>query len=318
MATSEPSTQPPVGVLGTGYMGSRMARRLLDAGFPLTVHNRSREKAKPLEERGARFANTPRDLAAHCEFILSSLADDGVVEAAYYGPEGILAGANPGTIVLEASTVHPHTAKVLHEAAIAKGVLVLDSPVSGSTPQAEQGQLVFMAGGDAEVFHQCEPIFRTLGKARFHTGGPGSGAMMKLVINGLMGAGMQALAEALALGRKGGLAMDSLVEVLGQTAAVSPSQKAKMENAKRGEYPPAFPLRLMYKDFNLVARRAAELSVPMPATSAAQQLAAAANAAHPPTKGQEERDFSVVIEFMQRLAGEQGEPDNGGRIGQSR
>ena len=161
---------------------------------------------------------------------------------------------------------------------------------------------MFMAGGDVEAFGRCEPVFRTLGKAWFHTGPPGSGAMMKLVVNGLMGAGMQALAEALALGRKGGLAIESLVEVLGQTAVVSPSQKAKMQNAKAGEYPPTFPLRLMYKDFNLVSRRAAELSVPMPVTAAAQQVAAAANAAGRSHNGEGEKDFSVVAELMRRWA----------------
>src|SRR5438270_2240786 len=142
--------KPRVGFLGLGYMGSRMAKRLLDAGYPLAVHNRSREKARPLESAGAIFANSPKDLAASCDFIVSSLANDAVVEAMYCGPAGVLAGAKPGTILVEASTVHPQTSKVLHETAIAKGVMVLDAPVSGSTPQAEGGQLVFFVGGDEQ------------------------------------------------------------------------------------------------------------------------------------------------------------------------
>jgi 3-hydroxyisobutyrate dehydrogenase-like beta-hydroxyacid dehydrogenase len=296
MPTTEQT--PRIGFLGLGYMGSRMARRLLDAGYPLVVHNRTRDKARSLESAGATFANSPKDLAASCDFLMSSLANDGVVEAMYYGPAGVLAGAKPGLILVETSTVHPQTAKVLHEAAIAKGVLMLDTPVSGSTPQAEGGQLVFFVGGDEGIYRECEFIFTTLGKAHYYMGPPGSGAMMKLVTNALLGIGAQALAEAMAFGQKGGLKVESILEALSQTAVMSPGMKAKGPNVAKGEYPPTFPLRLMYKDFGLVAKRAQELSVPMPMTAAAHQFAAGAMA-----HGAGEEDFSVVAKFLAQAAG---------------
>lgn len=290
--------KPRIGFLGLGYMGGRMAKRLLDAGYPLGVHNRTRDKAKGLESAGATFANSPKELAASCDFLVSSLANDAVVEAMYHGPAGVLAGARPGLILLEASTVHPQTSNALHEAAIAKGVLMLDAPVSGSTPQAEAGQLVFFVGGDENIYRQCEFIFTTLGKARYFMGPPGSGATMKLVTNALLGIGVQALAEAMALGQKGGLKVEPMLEALSQTAVMSPGIKAKGPNVAKGEYPPTFPLRLMYKDFGLVAKRAQELSVPMPMTAAAHQFAASAMA-----QGAAEDDFSVVARFLAEAAG---------------
>lgn len=290
--------KPRIGFLGLGYMGSRMAKRLLDAGYPLAVHNRTRDKATSLEPAGATFANSPKDLALSCDFLVSSLASDAVVEAMYYGPTGVLAGAKPGLILLEASTVHPHTSKALHEAAIAKGALMLDTPVSGSTPQADAGQLVFFVGGDENVYRQCEFIFTTLGKAHYFMGPPGSGAMMKLVTNALLGIGVQALAEAMAFGQKGGLEVEPMLEALSQTAVMSPGIKAKGPNVAKGEYPPTFPLRLMYKDFGLVSKRAQELSVPMPMTAAAHQFAASAVA-----QGAAEEDFSVVARFLADAAG---------------
>lgn len=290
--------KPRIGFLGLGYMGGRMAKRLLDAGYPLVVHNRTRDKANALESAGATFANSPKDLAASCDFLVSSLADDGVVEAMYYGPAGVLAGANPGLVLLEASTVYPQTAKVLHETAIARGVLMLDAPVSGSTPQAEAGQLIFFVGGDEGIYRECDFIFTTLGKAHYHMGPPGSGAMMKLVTNALLGIGAQALAEAMAFGQKGGLKIEPMLEALSQTAVMSPGMKAKGPNVAKGQYPPTFPLRLMYKDFGLVSNCAQELSVPMPMTAAAHQFAAGAMA-----RGAAEEDFSVVARFLAEAAG---------------
>lgn len=286
-----------LGFIGMGGMGRRMAARLLDAGLRLTVYNRTREKTKPLAEKGAAIAENPRELAAASEVILSSLSDDAAVEAVMLGPDGAFHGARPGTIFIEMSTLFPKTVRRLFEAARGKESPFLDAPVSGSLPQAEEGSLTIFVGGTVEIYEYCKPIFDTLGKKHFYLGAGGNGAMMKLVANVLLGVGMQAVAEAVALGDKCGLAKGPLLDVLGETAVISPGHKMKLENARREAYPAAFPLRLMLKDYRLILNQAAECSVSMPATAVAQSLCAAEY-----TRGFEE-DYSAVIRLMEELSG---------------
>src|SRR5882724_10649969 len=264
-----------VGFIGLGAMGSRMAGRLLAARHDVLVYNRTPERTRPLEQGGAKVAPTAKQLAAGVDVVCSSVANDAALEEVMFGPDGALAGARPGAVVIEMSTVSPRTSRRLHEAARSKGVAVLDAPVSGSTVQAEQGQLVIFVGGEEDVYQKCQPILAVLGSKTFYLGPSGAGATMKLCVNTLLGLGVQALAEAIALGVKAGLPRERFLEVLGETAVVSPSQKAKLENVRTNEYPPAFALRLMFKDFGLIVETAMELSVPMPATAAAVQVAAA-------------------------------------------
>jgi 3-hydroxyisobutyrate dehydrogenase-like beta-hydroxyacid dehydrogenase len=235
------------------------------------------------------------------DIVFSSVTDDAALEQVMFGSDGVLAGARLGTIVIDMSTVSPRVSRRLHEAARGKGVAVLDAPVSGSTPQAEQGQLVIFVGGAEEVYQRCQPILGVLGSKTLYMGPGGSGTTMKLCANTLLGLGVQALAEAFALGEKGGLSRERLAHVLGETAVVSPSQKSKLENARTDEYPAAFPLRLMFKDFGLIAATAMDLSVPMPATAAAAQVAAAEHARQ--LAAHRDEDFSVVVRTMERLAG---------------
>lgn len=301
MANSDARSNLRLGFMGLGAMGSRMARRLLEAGYELTVYNRTRERMADLERRGARPAESPQALVDRADVVLSSLTDDAAVEEAILGPHGALATARPGTVFIDMSTVLPRTSDRLHVAARARGASALDAPVSGSTPQAEQGQLVILVGGDEEVFARCEPILSVLGKETAYMGPAGSGTATKLCLNTLLGGGIQVLAEAIALGLRSGLPRERLLKVLGDSVVVSPSQKSKLENARNDEYPSTFPLRLMYKDFTLIAERAMELSVPMPATAAAAQMYAVEHARQP--AGQVDEDFSAVIRSMLRLAG---------------
>jgi 3-hydroxyisobutyrate dehydrogenase-like beta-hydroxyacid dehydrogenase len=294
------SNRPRLGFIGLGGMGSRMAGRLLAAGYQLTVYNRTRERARPLEQRGAKVAATPRDLAAVVDIVLSSVADDAAVESVMYGPDGALTGARSGIIFIEMSTVSPATSRRLYEAARSKAASALDSPVSGTTYVAEQGQLVIFVGGDRPVYERCQPVLGVLGKASFHMGPAGSGATMKLCTNTLLGLGVQALAEAIAFALKAGLERQRLLEVLPQTIVVSPSQKSKLENVLNDEYPTAFPLRLMLKDYRLILDTATKLPAPMPATAAAEQITAA-EFAKEAAAGHDE-DFSAVVRTMEELA----------------
>jgi len=290
-----------VGFIGLGAMGSRMAGRLLAAHHDMVVYNRTPERTKSFVERDATAAATPRQLATQVDVVFSSVANDAALEQVMFGPDGALAGARAGAIVIEMSTVSPRTSRRLHDAARTTGVAVLDAPVSGSTLQAEQGQLVIFVGGEADVYQTCRPLLAVLGSKTFYLGAGGAGATMKLCVNTLLGLGVQALAEAIALGEKAGLERDRFLDALGETAVVSASQKAKLDNARKDQYPAAFALRLMFKDFGLIMETALDLSVPMPATAAAVQVAAAEHARQVAARSDE--DFSVVIRAMEQLAG---------------
>lgn len=300
MAHNDRRSGPHLGFIGLGAMGSRMARRLLAAGYDLTVHNRTRERARPLESAGAKSASTPKRVAASAEVVFSSLADDTALQEVMFGAEGALAGARPGTVFIEMSTVSPGASQRLHDTAANRALDVLDAPVSGSTPQAEEGQLVILVGGKEDVYRKYLPILTVLGKESFYMGPAGSGTATKLCLNTLLGVGIQALAEAIALGLRSGLDQGRLLQMLGETAVLSPSQKSKLEHAGAGEYPASFPLRLMYKDFGLISQRAQELSVPMPSTAAAAQVCAVEQARN---EDQGDEDFSAVIRTAQQMAG---------------
>ncbi len=306
--TRQEQSQPTIGFIGMGHMGSHMAPRLIRAGYHLTVYDRTREKAQAIA--GATVAETPEEAAAHSdavisivtddaalEEVISIVTDDAALEEVTLGPNGVLAGTHTGSVIIDMSTVSPRTSRRLFQAARAKGVAMLDAAVSGSVPQVEQGSLLIFVGGEQETYQQYKPILDMLGQSSFYMGPSGMGTTMKLVVNTLLGLEMQALAEAIALGEKAGLEQGLLLDVLGQTAVLTPGQKSKLENVKREQYPTQFALSLQHKDFRLILSEADELSVSMPATAAAQQMSTAALA-----KGMDE-DFSIMIKFMEQLAG---------------
>jgi 3-hydroxyisobutyrate dehydrogenase-like beta-hydroxyacid dehydrogenase len=207
----------------------------------------------------------------------------------------------PGAIIINTSTVSPKLSRRLSKESLARGVFVLDSPVSGSTPQAEEGQLVIFVGGAQAAYERSRPILSVLGRESFYLGPAGAGSTMKLCVNALLGLGLQALAEAIALGLKAGLDRDRFLDVLGSTVVLSASQRSKLENVRKEAYPPAFPLRLMLKDFGLILDAARFLSVAMPATAAAQEVYAG-EAARQRGSGRDE-DFSSVVRAMEEIAG---------------
>jgi 3-hydroxyisobutyrate dehydrogenase len=295
MNTENNKLKPTIGFIGMGHMGSHMAPRLISAGYHLTVYDRTREKAQAIA--GVTVAETPEEAAANSDVVISIVSNDAALEEVMLGPNGVLAGTHAGSVIIDMSTVSPHTSRHLFQAAIAKGVAMLDAAVSGSIPQVEQGSLVIFVGGEQETYQQCQPILDTLGQSSFYMGPSGMGTTMKLVVNTLLGLGMQALAEAIALGEKAGLEQGLLLDVLGQTAVLTAGQKSKLANVKRGQYPTQFALSLQHKDLHLILSEADEVSVPMPATAAAQQMYTAALA-----KGMD-ADFSIMIEFMKKLAG---------------
>ena len=285
-----------LGFIGIGNMGSRMARRLLEHGYQLMAYNRSPEAAEALLKYGATVAGSIAELAAKSDVILSSLTNDDVVKSVYADPQGVLAYARRGSAVIEMSTVLPATSRELSDLSSQSGVKFLDSPVSGSTPAAEQGTLTLFCGGDEDLFQAAQPIFSSIASQNFYLGASGSGTAMKLVANTLLGVGMQAIAESVALGQKEGLDRHRLLEVLSHTAVIAPAHLGKLSRADRRDYSPQFAIGLMNKDFGLVLETAAAARVPMPATAAAYQI----NVAE--LSESNEEDFSAVIRLMERLA----------------
>jgi 3-hydroxyisobutyrate dehydrogenase-like beta-hydroxyacid dehydrogenase len=282
--------------IGLGNMGSRVAARLLAAGYAVSVFDRDRSKVDALKEKGAAPFDTVAELARSVHVLLSCLTDDQAVRDVYYGPTGVLANAKPGLAVLEMSTVSPATSRELAHKASEAGVQVLDVAISGSTPAAELGTLTLLARGNPDVFQAGLPIFEVIASKHFHLGPSGAGTTMKLVVNAILGIGMQAIAEATALGEKAGLSRDVLLQVLSQTSVIAPAHSGKLSRVVRGDYSPQFPLRLMNKDFRLVLQLAGDVHAVMPATSASFQINSQALAAHG------DQDFSVVTKFMEQLS----------------
>ncbi len=266
--------QVTLGFIGLGNMGSRIAQRLLDRGYALTVYDQDDTKAEALALNGAAPANDIAELAQNVDVILSCLTNDDAVQNVYAGPEGALAVARPGTVVLEMSTISPASSRQLHNQAAKLGIEVMDVAISGS-----------------------QPIFAAIARQYFHLGPSGAGTTMKLVVNTLLGVGMQAIAEAVVLGESAGLDRKLLLEVLSHTAVVAPAHFGKLARIDRNDYSPQFPLRLMNKDFQLILNTAAEENVPMPVTETAFRVNADELALG------EEQDFSAVMRRMEELAG---------------
>lgn len=288
-------TRTTLGFIGLGNMGSRLVRKLLTAGYKIQVYDAQPERADSLEKHGAIHAESLDQLAQTSDVILSCLTDDAAVMRVYSGPAGVMRHARPGTVVLEMSTISPDTSRKLANLGTEVGVHVLDVAISGSTPAVERGDLVLFAGGNPDLFEAARPVFRAFSKKAFHLGPSGAGTTMKLVVNAILGIGMQAIAEASVLGQKAGLDRKVLLDVLSQTAVVAPAHAGKLARAAVDEFSPQFPLRLMVKDFSLILEEANKANAFVPASEASYRIGSAALSA-----GYDE-DFSIVMKYMETL-----------------
>ncbi len=286
--------QTSLGFIGMGAMGSRIARRLRDHRYKVAVYDRKRDKAEALVPYGASVAGTLAELAARADVILSCLTDDEAVRSVYLTGNGVLASSQPGSVVLEMSTISPSTSRELHAAAVKHGVNFMDVAISGSTPAVETGTVTLLAGGNAELFEAAKPIFQALASHSFLMGPPGSGTSMKLVVNTLLGVEMQAIAEAVALGEAAGIDRDRLLDILSQTAVVAPAHLGKLERAKHDDYSSQFGVGLMNKDFQLILATAKSSNLVLPVTVAAFEVNSAAMKEDP------DADFSSVIRQMEK------------------
>ncbi len=264
-----------VGFIGLGLMGSRLTRRLDSFGWKIRAWNRSPKPAEELNKWGIAIAPSIGSLVAQSDVILSSLANDAAVRSVYFEDGGVFFTANPGTVILEMSTISPELSRRLHQEARTRGVKFLDVAISGSTPAVEAGAVTLLAGGDKEIFEQCVPIFESIARQWFLIGPGSTGVQMKLVVNLLLGLDMQAIAEAVSLAEHLQIDRDVLFDVLSKTAVVAPAMEGKIRKIKDGDYSPEFPLRLMSKDMDLVMDAATMSGADLPAASLAQFVLAA-------------------------------------------
>ena len=294
-----------VAFIGVGNMGGRMSRRLLAAGYPVTVCDSSRELVESLVGDGARAAGSAADAAADADLVILSLPTPAIVEAVVSGENGILRTARPGTTVVDMSTGDPGTARRVEAACRAAGLNFLDAPVSRGVVGAEKGTLLIMVGGDAEVLEAARPVLSHLGSDIVHVGGPGSGQVVKLCNNMLAAIHMQALGEVLVTGVKAGVGVDTLASVLsGGTGGSWILSNHLPATILAGDDGTRFALDLMHKDVGLFLRAAEEqgLSTPLAAT-ATQTLRMAKSEGYGP------RDYSAIIRYFEHLAQIQLVPD---------
>lgn len=257
-----------IAFLGLGAMGARMADHLA-ADHDLTVWNRSSGPADAFRGRAA-VAATPREAAEAADLVIAMVTDDAASRSVWTGPDGALAGLKRGAVAAEMSTVSPGWVREWAGLVSEAGGRPLDAPVSGSRPQAEGATLVVLVGGEADALEAARPAFDAMGKSVQHVGGTGTGALVKLAVNALMGVGVAAAAELLAALRRSGIHEATAAEVIGATPAAAPVVATALRLMAAGQHAPLFPVDLLDKDLRYALHVAAEADSPAPLVSAAR------------------------------------------------
>jgi 3-hydroxyisobutyrate dehydrogenase len=291
-------TKQRVVFLGLGLMGSGMARRILTAGFPLTVFNRNRDKAAALTKEGACIAESAREAAAAADVIVSMVADDNASRAMWLGENGALAGVTTDAVLIESSTITPGWVKELAAAALARGCELIDAPVTGSKNQAAAGELNFLVGGSETALEKARPVLSAMSRSITHLGVTGSGALLKLLNNFLCGVQAASFAEAMVLIERSGLDRAKALEVLLGGAPGSGLGKTVTPRMTARDYTPNFLLKLMAKDLGYALKEGERHSVPMKTAGCALEIFKRAIAG-----GDGDKDFSAVVETIRNPGG---------------
>ena len=292
-ATHDP--HPTVGLVGLGNMGTAIAERLLDAGYPLVVNNRTPEKAEALAALGARVATTPEELVERVDVVLTSLADD----AAFEDVAGrIVDAARPGTVLVDMSTVSPDASARVASLAETASVRYLRAPVSGNPSVVRAGNLSFIVSGARETLDDVEPVIGAIGPTIHHVGDGEQARTVKLAINLMIAVLAQVMSEALILGEAAGVSRATLLEVMGSSAAGAPFVKYKTEALLRNDFSATFTTALMEKDIDLVLDAAGEAGVELPlAREMKTHLRAAVDA------GYADDDFMALFLHLRNTSG---------------
>lgn len=296
-----------LGFIGLGTMGSRMARRLLDAGRRVVGYNRTRAKAQPLVAAGMRLAESPRAVAEAADVVFSMVTDTAALRALALGADGIVAGLRPGAIWVEMSTVSPPATRELGALVAARGAAMLDAPVSGSVVTLEQGQLSFVVGGEAAVLERVRPYLLAIGPTITHVGPLGLAVSMKIATN--LGLAVQVLAfsEAVLLAEKAGIERERAVEALLKSVVASPMVKYRGPFVLKMPAEAWFNVHMMQKDLALALELGRSAGVPLPTTALTYEMLTAARGL-----GLGEYDFAVVFDVLARMSGLSPSPKAGG------
>jgi 3-hydroxyisobutyrate dehydrogenase-like beta-hydroxyacid dehydrogenase len=285
-----------IGFVGLGRMGQAMCGRLLDAGFPLSVYNRTRAKADDLLARGAVWANTPAAVTEQSDIIFTMLTDDQAVEQIFLGDQGLLSTAASGKLFVEMSTIRTQTIYALHPHVEARGARLLDAPVSGTLEPARLGQLLVMVGGAADDLERARPALDTFSRRIAHMGPLGAGTTMKIVLNLPMAIFWAGLAEAMTIGQQYGLTNEQMLDIYLDSPVALPALRAKAPLLLGAPHEVGFDVTGVRKDLLAMIATGQEAGVPMPAASAALSQFAAASAA-----GYAERDLVFLVEYLHEV-----------------
>ena len=282
-----------IGFIGLGIMGSRMAADLQKNDYPLVVFNRTRAKAEPLLGPCGTFSDSPAKLAEQVDVLFTMLAHPDAVEQAAMGANGFLEHLKPNSLWVDCSSVNPSFSKKMAAEAARRQVRFVDAPVTGSAVPAAEAKLIFWVGADPADLETIRPLLLCMGNKIVHTGGHGTGASMKMVVNLLLGNAMATFAEGMALGEGLGISRKVLFDSLLGTPAVAPFLASKREKIESGNYEAEFPLRWVQKDMHLASLSAYESGVAMPVTNAAKELYRLAM-----REGHAIQDFSAIYDYL--------------------
>lgn len=281
-----------VALLGLGIMGTGMAANWLQKGYPLTVYNRTRSKAEPFAAQGAQVASIPREAAAQADIIVAMVGDDPASRAVWLGDDGALAGARPGTVLVECSTLSPDWVRELAALAAAQRCEFLDAPVTGSKPQAAAGQLNLFVGGDSATLEKVRPALEAVSARISHLGANGAGATWKLINNMMAAVQLVALSEGMTLAEKAGIDMQQAVHLILESATASGIVKGKLPRIAESRYDDTdFSLNWMHKDIRYALVLAQQLGVTLNSVTAAEIAFHRAN-----DKGLGDQDMASVYE----------------------
>lgn len=293
-------TIPTLGFIGTGAMGTALTRRLMASGYTVTVWNRTPAGAEASLKEGAKWADTPAAVARACDVVFSMVTDAAASRAVICGEHGVLAGAHPGLVVIDAASINPDDTRAISAECAARGVPMLDAPVSGGPKVAAEGRLGIMVGGDEAAFRQCEPLFAKLGAKVIYTGASGNGTTLKIICNLIMGVAIEACAEALVLAAKLGIDPQVVVDMTSlpgtgpQTGAMATRGPRMIAHQFT---PPYFSAANMDKDLTGAIRLAERHGVSLPAASAAREILRAVK-----SQGNGHIDSSAVVTVLEAMA----------------
>jgi 3-hydroxyisobutyrate dehydrogenase len=287
-----------VGFIGLGIMGEPMALNLVKAGYQVTVFNRTPDKARPLEQAGAKVASTPAEAARNANYVMSIVSDSAASEEVIMGKDGVLQTIKPGAIVIDSATISPVVSRKLACATAGKKAGFLDAPVTGSKHGAEKGELTFMIGGERETFDRAMPLLKVLGKKHIYCGSHGAGLSAKLAQNAIQSTMVEIFCEGFVLATKSGVRPEVMMEIVQNSMARAALTDFKAPFIFKGDFTPYFPLKWMHKDVTLAMEAAFAAGVPMPVAAAVKEVYASARA-----QGKGDLDYVAVVTFLEELAG---------------